>query len=674
MTALAPASRRTKALGLSGLALLVLVLAVALTGAVPETIPGIPDPGPVTSWGLPVIGLVTDLAAVATVACLLVPLLVLTKLGAGLDARTTRATRAARHPAFVWLAATAAEAWWSVSDQFAVGVSGVRFATLRAFLTDTPQGLSLSVQFVLVLLVALAARWVNNARETLIVLLFGLAALVPALLTGHSASSGSHDTAVVSLTIHVLVAVVWVAGVVALWFHLGAREDLRERATARFSRLAAWCFGLTAASGFVAAWVRLGSFGEFFTSSYGRAALLKIAALVVIGVVAVRLRAALRAKSDWRTFAGLTLVETAAMGAAVALGVALSRTPPPVGEPYQSLAESLLGGPLPPAPDAANLLWSFQLSGVGLTVVALGAVGYLAGLRTLRRRGDAWAFGRTISWFLGLLAIGYATMGGLGVYSHTMFSAHMVSHMVLSMLAPVLLVLGSPITLALRALPGPDVPGNDGPRQILLWFLNSRWSRIVTNPAFATIVFVGSLYGIYFTGLYEWLMGNHLGHALMEVHFLLAGYLYYEILIGTSPLPKRLPYLGRLGLTVLVAPFHAFFAVGVMSTTTLIGGDYYGLIDRGWSTDLLADQELGGGLTWALGEIPLLLVAVVLLFQWFRDDSRRARQHDRQAARDNDAELDAYNAMLARIASGNASRADRDPVTRASTQDTSEAP
>jgi putative copper resistance protein D len=176
-------------------------------------------------------------------------------------------------------------------------------------------------------------------------------------------------------------------------------------------------------------------------------------------------------------------------------------------------------------------------------------------------------------------------------------------------------------------------------------------------------MFVGSLYGIYFTGIYDWLMGNHLGHALMEVHFLLAGYLYYEVLIGTAPLPKRLPHLGRLVLLVLVAPFHAFFAISLMSGTSLIGGNYYATLNRPYATDLLADQNLGGAITWAMGELPLLVVSLVLLFQWFRDDTRRAAVSDRRAEKD-DRELREYNEYLARIASGDARRTDRDPSTR----------
>lgn len=643
-----------------------LVATVALGGAADPAPAGLPDPGLLTRWGLPLVALASDALAVVAAGALLAGVLTMVKMRERLAPRPRRAVRVAVVAVAAWLALTVAEAWLTVSDRYATPLTDTGLDRVVDQLGSTPVGQAQLAQGAVLAVVLVGLRWVTTPRRAGFALAGTLLALVPALLTGHSASSGSHDAAVVSLVLHVLAAVLWTAGVVALWWHLAAEPHVRLRAARRFSSVAAWCFAVTAATGVLGAYVRLDGLGDLLSSGYGRAVLLKAAVLVVVGLVAHRLRGVVVGRQTARAgaFAVLTAVELSAMAAAFGLGAALSRTAPPVGEPYVSRAQSLVGGPLPPEPTFTGVLTSFTLSGVGLAVVLLGAAGYLAGLCTLRRRGDAWPVGRTIAWFLGLLAVGFATVGGLGVYSHVLFSLHMTSHMVLSMLAPVLLVMGAPITLALRALPGPDAPGGDGPRQVLVSFLNSRWSKVVTNPAFATIMFVGSLYGIYFTGVYDWLMGNHLGHALMEIHFLLAGFLYYEVLIGSAPLPKRLPHLGRLGLLLAVAPFHAFFAVSIMSMSTVIGESYYALLDRPYATDLLADQELGGSLTWALGEVPLLLVAVVLLFQWFRDDTRRAKQRDRQADRDADAELEAYNAMLTRIAENRAVRGERDPATR----------
>ncbi|WP_141012653.1 cytochrome c oxidase assembly protein [Nocardioides sambongensis] len=333
------------------------------------------------------------------------------------------------------------------------------------------------------------------------------------------------------------------------------------------------------------------------------------------------------------------------MATAIGLGVGLSRTPTPVGEPYTSVAESVLGGPVPPEPTLGRLLWSYTPNGVGLAVVAIGGAAYLAGVLRLRRRGDHWSIGRTIAFFAGLLVIAYATFGGLGTYAHVMFSAHMAAHMLLSMVAPILIVVGGPIALALRALPGSDVPGGAGPRQMLAGALASRPARWLFHPVTAGLLLVGSLYAVYLTGMFDWLMRSHLGHAAMEVHFLAAGLIFFELLLGERP-GHPVPYLSRLLLLLVTMPFHAFFSVTVMGSDRIIGEDYYTLLSVPYVPDLLADQNLAGSMNWALGEVPMVMVIVVLVIQWWRDDTRTARRRDRAADRDGDAELEAYNRML----------------------------
>jgi cytochrome c oxidase assembly factor CtaG/putative copper export protein len=621
---------------LAGAAALWLLL--ALGGGAPATPPpGIPDPGALTGWALPLVRFLADLAGIATVGAALVPLLTVDRLTETASSPALRALFSIRRTAALWALLVAAELVLTWSDQFAVPVGQVTWAELSGFARQVSQGRALLVQLVVVLVLAVLSRWLVAVRESSWLLVLAVGALTPPLFTGHSSSSGSHDTAIVSVVVHVLAVSVWVGGIVALWWHLGAAAELRERAARRFSALAAWCFAVVAVSGVVNALVRLGGLTEFVTSDYGRGALVKVVVLGALGLLALRTRRALGDR-----FLALTLGELALMAVAVALGVGLGRTPPPVGEIYTSAAEDLLGGPVPPAPTAARLLWSWTPSGVGLLVCGLGLAAYVAGVVALRRRGVSWPWWRTL--------------GGLGTYSHVMFSAHMAAHMVLSMAAPILLVLGAPVTLALKALPGGDGPRVQGPRQWLAGALRSRPARLLTHPVVAAVIFVASLYAVYFTGLFEALMRSHLGHAWMEVHFLLAGFLFFEVLVGSAPLPARPSYLGRLMLLLVAMPFHAFFAIAVMSSQTVIGGGYYALLDRGYATDLQADQYLAGSMTWALGEVPMVMVLFVLLAQWFRSDSRAARRSDARAERDGGAELAAYNAMLAGLARGDGGR------------------
>jgi putative copper resistance protein D len=304
--------------------------------------------------------------------------------------------------------------------------------------------------------------------------------------------------------------------------------------------------------------------------------------------------------------------------------------------------------------------WTLDPLPFVLTVWAVGL--YLWGVLALRRRGDRWPAGRSVCWALGLAVFAWSTFGGLGLYSHVLFSAHMVAHMLLSMVAPIGLVLGAPVTLALRALPGPRVPGEASPRGMLAAALHSTPVRVLSHPLVALALFTGSLYGLYFTGIFPALMSNHLGHVVMEFHFLAVGSLFFWVLVGIDPTPRRLPPIARVGLLFAAMPFHAFFSVALMSSAALIAPGYYRRMDRPYWTDLLGDQQLGGGIGWAMGELPIVLVLAAVFVQWVRADAREARRFDRAADRaaargadrsstgaPADDELARYNAYLARL-------------------------
>jgi putative copper resistance protein D len=227
----------------------------------------------------------------------------------------------------------------------------------------------------------------------------------------------------------------------------------------------------------------------------------------------------------------------------------------------------------------------------------------------------------------------------------------MVSHMALSMVAPIFLVLAAPVTLALRTLPGPRIPGERSPRGMLTAILHSRVVRVITHPLVATVIFVGSLYGLYFTSLFGSLMASHLGHAVMQLHFLLAGSLFFYVLVGVDPAPRRLPPIARLFLLLVVIPLHAFFSIAIMSDDSVLGESYWAQLHRPYQQNLLDDQHLAGSISWALGEIPMLLVIAAVFVQWLRSDTREAQRHERREALRSagGSELDEYNRYLARL-------------------------
>ncbi|MCW2829484.1 MAG: copper resistance protein CopD [Aeromicrobium sp.] len=636
----------TVGLIVAGLSLLAfLVIGGGAPGAVPANID---DPGLLVGWAVPFLKLAADAAAVVTVGFLVLAVFLLPSSQAEVQGLSVQGVRLASRWAALWAVVSVLYFFVKVSDTFAVPLTGLSWAFVTGF-GDTSDGRAIWLQALGAALVAVACRWTLSVRGLAAVLGLAVASLAPIALTGHQASSGSHDLATTSLLLHLVGVTLWVGGLVALGWVAIRRSKRLEAAVSRYSSLAVWAFVIVAISGLVNAAVRVDSVTEIFTTAYGGLLVAKVVALVALGAFGWAQRRRIVAAGSG--FLRLAITECFVMSAAIGLGVALSRTPTPVGdEVLRTPVEELLGGPLPPAPSVGDLAWGWAGNGVGLAIVGLGTAFYLRGVWTLRRRGDTWAVGRTASWLAGMVVIAWATFGGLGAYSHVLFSAHMASHMLLSMVAPIFLVLGAPATLALRTLPGPRQPGEVSPRAMLLGFLSSRFAKVVTHPLVGPVLFVGSLYGLYFSGLFETLMGNHWGHAIMELHFLTVGTLFYYVLIGIDPAPRAIAPIARFGMLLVTVPFHAFFAIAVMSSNTVFALDYWKSLERPYRTDLLADQYLGGGMAWAMGEIPLILVMIAILFQWFRSDSREAKRFDRSEDRGGDAALEAYNARLRDLA------------------------
>ncbi|MDH6124937.1 putative membrane protein [Kitasatospora sp. GP82] len=286
--------------------------------------------------------------------------------------------------------------------------------------------------------------------------------------------------------------------------------------------------------------------------------------------------------------------------------------------------------------------WPFLVA--GLLAIAL----YGAGVIRLARRGDRWPIGRTVAWVAGVGTILLITNTGLNDYGMVLFSAHMIQHMVLSMLSPILLLLGGPITLALRSLRPARKGSGRGPRELLVALLHSRYVRVISHPAFTIPLFIASLYGLYFTPLFDYLMQYRIGHIAMMVHFLAAGMLFFWPIMGVDPGPHRPGFVMRIIELFMGMPFHAFFGVAVMMASHPLVTTFTAQSAPS-GTDLLTDQKLAGGITWAFGEIPTAIVLIALTLQWAKSEERQARRRDRAADRNGDAELVAYNAYLASL-------------------------
>lgn len=631
----------------------------ALTGARPISSLGLPDPGTLTSVGLPAVRAVSEVCMVLTIgAVLLAAFLAPPQRNGYLDGAGYRALRAASWSAVGWTAAAILMVPLSVADALGRPVTSVLAPGLLTRIVPKLADPTSWVQTaVIAALVLIGCRTVLTWGWTTVLFALALTGPLPVAVTGHSSAGGSHDLATDSLMVHVIAAALWVGGLAAvLGLAAAARGADRARALAtavpRFSAMALVCWLVLAVTGAVNALVRIPLWALFGTT-YGALVLGKVLALLALGAIgALHRRTSVSRAAAGNTTALLRLggVEVLLMLATIGLAVALGRSAPPDTGVVPSRVEVLIGYDLAGPPTVERLLfdWRFDLI-YGSAAIAMAML-YLVGVRKLRRRGDNWPVGRTVAWLAGCFVLLMATSSGIGRYAPAMFSVHMAQHMLLGMLVPILLVLGGPVTLGLRTLPSGGRNGPPGPREWLLAAVHSPVARALAHPLVALPLFVGSYYVLYFSGLFDVALTQHWAHIAMNLHFLAVGSLFFWPLVGVDPAPRRWPPAGRLGIVFASVPFHAFFGVALMSSNTVIGGAFYRSLALPWVTDPLADQKLGGGLAWASGEVPLLLVLIALLVQWSRQDERTARRDDRRADADGDADLEAYNAMLRRLA------------------------
>ncbi|TQJ49027.1 bifunctional copper resistance protein CopD/cytochrome c oxidase assembly protein [Phycicoccus sp. SLBN-51] len=647
------ASSRVPAAVLAGAAFAAVLVAAVVGGAAAPLAIG--DPGAVVRWGTLLVRVVHDLAAAATVGLLL--------LAAFLTPETTRtnrrltATRAAAVTAAVWAVAGLVGMLFTFASLAGIPLFGQGYLMqLTTFVWDLEVTRVAVISAAMAAVVAAGAAVARSRAAMAWLSLLAVLAVLPLALAGHAAGAANHDVAVNALAVHLVGVVVWVGGLLALAVMRPRLGDDLGVTVQRFSAVALWCFVAVALSGVQSAWIRLGSLGGLATA-YGLLVIAKVTALVLLGYAGWRHRRTmahrLRADGgDAAAFLRLVLGELVVMGVAVGVAVALARSAPPVPDTAMaepSPAELLTGYPAPGPLTPAAWFTTWRVDWLWLTVALVMAGVYVAGWLRLRRRGDAWPVYRVVLWVLGWAVFAYATSGGPGVYGRVLFSAHMVMHMAVAMIVPLLLVPAAPITLALRALPSrPDKTW--GPREVILQLVHSRYLGLLANPVVAAALFFFSLAIFYYSPLFDLALRTHTGHVAMMVHFLLSGYLFVWVLVGIDPGPKRWSPLLLVVILFATMAFHAFFGVVMTSGTELLAADFFTRLHLPWALDPLADQQRAGAIAWGVGEAPTLILALMVAAAWVRTDRAEAKRRDRQADRDNDAELAAYNAHLAELA------------------------
>jgi putative copper resistance protein D len=308
------------------------------------------------------------------------------------------------------------------------------------------------------------------------------------------------------------------------------------------------------------------------------------------------------------------------------------------GAPAAVLAHG--GDPVgPPGLDTLLFGWSFDAT-AWLPVLALALAWRWAVGRVSRAHpGNPVPRRRSVAFGLGLVTLLVALDSGLARYDTTLFSAHMVQHLLLTLVAPPLLALAAPVTLLLRVV-GPETR-----RRVLLPILHSRPVRVLAFPPVAWVLFAGVMWASHFSPLFDAALENEWLHRLEHGLFLGTALLFWWPVVGADPAPWRMSWPARLLYVGLQMPQNTFLALAIFSSGRPLY-QHYATLALPWLPDALEDQRVAGGIMWLGGDLLFLSALLVGIGAWLRHDERRAEQLDRRA----DAERAAIRDREARLA------------------------
>lgn len=512
----------------------------------------------------------------------------------------------------------------------------------------TAWAMNMAAAFVVLFAAFFASLWTG----LLVPLCLALLGILAPVVTGQVLVGPDHDYGSDAAIVQTVVAAVFFGAILVAGLQLATGRFVAPLALRRLFQIGCVALPVVAASDVVIALfsLRLGGLTGSVSGWLTMAGWLSLAPVVVAQLVGFRMwrRGRLRAR------AVTVLMATAATGVIGWAGVSVAQTrqPPPQFFVPTSIQQNFVGFDVPDPPTWWVLATQWRVSLLFTAVAVAAVVGYLAALRAVRRAGGGWPAGRTAAWIAGWAVVVVATSSGIGTYSASDFAVHMVAHMLLDMIAPMLLVLGGVVTLTLQAT---RPARRDEPAGLHEWVRHTlRWGgmRVLYNPLLVFVVYIGASFLLYLTPTFQELMRFHWGHRLMDAFFPVAGYLFYGLLIGVDPVPRPMPHIGKLGYVLAAMPFQAVFAVIVMTRTGIIADTFYRYLATPWA-NLPLQQYIGGGVDWAGGEIPLIAIMIMLSVQWRREDARAGRAR-RSTPSGGDA--DPYRQMLQRLTRRDAAR------------------
>lgn len=614
----APAGPRWLVPALLAAGLVALVGCLTLGGTLTvESVPGLPDAGSGTSWGLPVASFIAETAGVLAFGAALMVAAMIPFGDRPADAHAALRARCLTAAAsFAGLAAVASLAVFllTVSDLTARPLPAALTMQAIAEVATFGPGLLLLISAALAavgaVLSARGARFVaptagphRSAAALPAVVL--AAALIPWALGGHTAQAGQ-DIAASSLIVHVLAAGAWIGGLAIMV--LFVRGDLLTTVLPRFSTLALWCWISIGVSGVITGWLRVGQVADLWTSGYGRLLLVKLLCLGILGTFGVwhrrRIGAGLRTMTIGRRGALLRVaaVEVLLMGATMGVATALSATPPPVGHATghdaahgTSRIEALAGHRLPVI-SAENLAVLWRPDVIVLLLVAVALAGYLAGVRRVRMSGGAWPVSR-VCWAVGAgAATVLALNSGLATYDGVVWSVTVTQQAVTSMVIPLAVVLARPWELFAE-------PGR----------VRRSIEALTARPWLVLAGYAAWSAGCLLTPVALWSVSNHAVLMVVRIGDIMVGTALFTVLLTNRQAAKPAARPPQPSAIVLLM---AWFVVQIgIAAALLFGGaasarPWFGQLNLAW-IEIAHDERMAAMLHLGVAIAVLLLAAAL---------------------------------------------------------------